>query len=209
MLRLLHHGYLLSVLCRCYRMCPYRHSIAAQVRCESSNAKSGLSADVTRRDVVVAGTLGAAGSQLASSSASAAAATQDKVTPVNISAKETMQLGKSGIMPVWPLTPPTGLPNQDSYLLSIRLRPYMVPCGGDACSECCPLPSHRVGSVISWHWSMELGRQDRLLGEPSPLQAPSFDSFGPNGSSCTGHIPNDAHICNILPCLMKAQAGVG
>lgn len=45
----------------------------------------------------MAGALGAAGSRLASSPASAAAA-QDTVTPVNITAKETMQLGKSGML---------------------------------------------------------------------------------------------------------------
>ena len=45
----------------------------------------------------MAGALGAAGSKLASSPASAAAA-QDTVTPVNITAKETMQLGKSGML---------------------------------------------------------------------------------------------------------------
>lgn len=43
----------------------------------------------------MAGAMGAAGSQLAAS-ASPAAAAQDTVSPVNIKAKETMQLGKSG-----------------------------------------------------------------------------------------------------------------
>ena len=47
----------------------------------------------------MAGAMGAAGSQLAAT-ASPAAATQDTVSPVNIKAKETMQLGKSGAQPL-------------------------------------------------------------------------------------------------------------
>lgn len=84
--------------------------LAAQVRCGVSGPNTNSSGDFTRRDVVVAGALGAAGSQLAYSGAPAVAATQDEVKPVNISAKETMQLGKSGMfMTSWSLSPPINL----------------------------------------------------------------------------------------------------
>ena len=66
-----------------------------QIRCEILK-KASTAGDVTRRDIVVAGALGEAGSSLASSAAPAAAAAPGNVTPVNIDAKETMQLGKSG-----------------------------------------------------------------------------------------------------------------
>ncbi|CAK0787581.1 hypothetical protein CVIRNUC_010803 [Coccomyxa viridis] len=76
----------------------YQHRIprphhAHRIHCELPDSRSG---EVSRRDVVMAGAMGAAGSQLAAS-ASPAAAAQDTVSPVNIKAKETMQLGKSGL----------------------------------------------------------------------------------------------------------------
>ena len=85
--------------------CNEAFCFAPQICCDVSTPNTNFSGDFTRRDVVMAGALGAAGSQFASSSAPAAAATQGQVTPVNISAKETMQLGKSG-MCLMPWTPP-------------------------------------------------------------------------------------------------------
>lgn len=80
-------------LARCHNL-----AVCLQVRREIVSAKGSTGGDFTRRDVVVAGAIGAAGSKLASSAAPAIAA-QGQVTPVNIDAKETMQLGKSGVVP--------------------------------------------------------------------------------------------------------------
>ena len=69
--------------------------LTVQPRAADGGAMSAPWQDCSRREVVIGGMSTIAASQVLSSNA-ASASTQSAVTPVNITAKETMELGQSG-----------------------------------------------------------------------------------------------------------------